>query len=393
MQLEARTTGSEGMVAMLPHARAAAARSLQIDPDLAQAHGVYALLIGNDTRNGIAHLRRAAALDSNSADGLIWQSQAEHASGRFASAMSLNRRAHDIDVLWMNPVMMMVDLHASLSERQAAEAAARVAFADDALMEQFALARIAWLLGDYSEAGRRWSIVSHSSSRWTAPSQLSLENVKYLLKLTTNRPSRAPLPSLIHSRYGPRLWTTVAPSPPEWRNRNRSNEAALVYRDDNELAAKLMLAAGRAGELVATYDSNVGLMAIRQDEPMGLCMLQDVPTLALALRAVGRAGEANALLVQAEALVRTVYRGGKVPAWFDDDAAGVWSVQGKLGLAMDALERAQRRGWVHAGPSDLELESEPAFQALRNLPRFRAIIVKRKSLLARERQQALRDIA
>ena len=64
---------------------------------------------------------------------------------------------------------------------------------------------------------------------------------------------------------------------------------------------------------------------------------------ALALRQVGRTREADALLAQADALLRAVYARGRVISWFEDDAAGIWALQGKSDLAINALERAFAR--------------------------------------------------
>ena len=63
-----------------------------------------------------------------------------------------------------------------------------------------------------------------------------------------------------------RVWMDAALAPAEWRKRNRDPVAAGVYRKHNLVAAKLMFNAGRWSELVATYDSPIGLFSIRSDE-------------------------------------------------------------------------------------------------------------------------------
>jgi hypothetical protein len=186
---------------------------------------------------------------------------------------------------------------------------------------------------------------------------------------------------------------TAAPSPAEWQKRNRSFAATLVNFDENAVAAKLMLTAGRARELVSTYDGSNGVLSIRQGLPLGTCQLDEATTVALALRSVGRTREADALLAKSDALIQRVYRHGKVPNWFDEDAAGVWAAQGKSRPAVEALVRALRRGWVHVGRTDLpKLEDEPAFRLLSDDPRFKAVLAKYKAHYAKEREETARAL-
>jgi len=77
-----------------------------------------------------------------------------------------------------------------------------------------------------------------------------------------------------------------APSAAEWQKRNRSSAAELVYRDENVIAAKLMLNAGRANELITTYDGPTGLLGLRRGQVVGTCFLQSAAIVAVALRAV-----------------------------------------------------------------------------------------------------------
>ena len=185
------------------------------------------------------------------------------------------------------------------------------------------------------------------------------------------------------------VWMTAPPSAAEWQRRNRSSAAELVYRDENVIAAKLMLRAGRARELVATYDSPTGLLGVRRGQPLGSCYLQNSALVALTLRTVGRRDEADAMLRQADAIIQAAYRRGQVPLWFDEDAAGIWALQGKVALAVSALNRALSRGSAHATRTDLpQLADEPALGGLRGNPAFEAVRAKYDAHFARERQEA-----
>ena len=393
MHLDGRTKDIEGLIAVLPRAQNVARRALQIDPNDSAAHGVLADLLGSDTPEGLAHLKRAAELDPRSGQGQLWRGAAHYISGEYSEGLAAYERALQIDPLWANPVRVMVDIHSGLGDRRAAEAVARRGFVDDPMLQEFAIARAAWLTGDFSEAARRWSIIAKQpSSRWSSPAKLSLEDVQYLLKLSHLRPSRPLRPGIGQNRQGPRVWMDAAPSVTEWQSRNRSSAAALVNHDLNVVAAKRMLQAGRARELVATYYRPAGLLYMRPGVPVGVCDLHEAPLVALALRQAGRTKEAQTLVAEADRLIRTVYaRGATVPTWFEADAAALWAVQGNAARAISALERSFRRGYVHSGRTDLPtLAEEPAFQSLRGNRSFEALLEKYRAHYARERQETAR---
>jgi hypothetical protein len=392
--LDARSKGIEGLIAALPQARSDAQRALQIDPNLAEAHGALGQLLGYETRSGIAHLRRAAELAPGTGEGLVWRAFAHNASDEFALGLDAFRRAHELDPVWPFPVRALVDVNSEMSDRAAAEAVIRSGFPADTMTQHFALARVSWMFGDFSDAARRYSIVAKSPARWARPAQRSLGDLQFMLGLSKAMPASAPVANVgSFNRYVPRIWMAAPPSASEWQRRNRSAPAALVYHDENIVAAKLMLNAGRAHEMVASFDGPIGLLGLRRGEPVGPCQFQEVPLVALALRSVDRAKEADTLLSQADARLRTAFRRGKVPAFFDADAAAVWAVQGKTGQAMQALERAFGRGWAHAGRIDLpNLEDEPAYRSFRGDPRFKAVLAKYRAHFAKERTETARAL-
>jgi hypothetical protein len=288
----------------------------------------------------------------------------------------------------------MLENAALLGDRRAAEAIINREMAGDPIIRQFALARVARHAGDFSQAARVWSALAEGQSRWASPSKLSLQDTLYMLKLSRDRPSRPARPTPGQARSTPaRIWMTAPPSPEEWQRRNRSWAAELVYRDQNVIAAKLMLRAGRASELIATFETPTGLLGVRRGQPLGTCYLQSAAIIASALRDVGRRPEADALLNEADGLIRRAYARGTVPLWFEDDAAGIWALQGKNDQAVGALERALRRGSAHATRTDLlRLEDEPALRPLLGDPKFDAVRSKYDAHLARERLETARAL-
>ena len=389
IDLAARTKDSEGLIAAIPQARAAAERALQLDPTLTNAHYSLAMLSGGDTPEAMFHQRRAAQLEPRSAEGLLALAASQHVSGDFAQALASDKRAHAVDPLWSLPPRIVLDVTSELGDRRGAEAWVHADFPDDAMLKSFALARVAYHSGDFSEAARRWSNLASGETQWSSPSKLSLQNLLLMLGLSNERPSRPPRPAIGQDRFIPvRVWMTAAPSDMEWRARNRSPAAELVYQDENVIAAKLMLSSRRAKELVATYDGPIGLLGIRGGLNIGTCYAQNATIVALALRAVGRNAEADSILQQADAAVQIAYRRGPVPLWLDEDAAAVWALQGKRTQAIGALDRALRRGSMHATRTDLpRLSDEPALRPLHGDPRFAAVQAKYDANFARERRE------
>lgn len=392
--LDGKTGGQEGLIAVMPRASQAARRALQLDPGLGEAYRVSAQLVGLDSPEGIAHMQRAAELAPGGAEGALSRAIMLNVSGRFSEAYAARRTAHALDPLSPRPVQIIVDGAAGMGDRAAAESEIRRGFPDDPQIQSFALARVAWYSGDFSEAARRWSSLAKGESRWASPSKVSLENALLMLKLSADRPSRPPLPTIGESRTNPtRIWMTTPPAAAEWRRRNRSSAAELVYRDENVIAAKLMLTAGRANELVATYDGSTGLLGVRRGQPVGTCYLQNAAIVALALRAVGRGGEANAILRQSDDAIQMAYRRGTVPLWFDEDSAGIWALLGRSDAATTALERALRRGSSHSTRTDLpRLVDEPALRSLRGNPRFEAVRSRYDAQYSRERAETARAL-
>jgi TolB-like protein/DNA-binding winged helix-turn-helix (wHTH) protein/Tfp pilus assembly protein PilF len=379
----AATEGPESLIAALPQARTAARRALQIDPNFGAAHGNLGILLGYDSAEANEHFRRAAALDPRSSESQIWLGMAHLASAEFAEERAAYERAHALDPLWHRPIRDLAYVIAEMGDRSAAEAVARRGFANDERNRHLMLLRIAKLNGDFSEIARLSSVVTDSGYAAIDISNHALADARFLLNLSSVPPARRTA-NLDQPRSNPRMWMSTAPSAADWRNHNRSTDAALIYADENLVAAKLMLKAGRAQELVATYDGT-GLLGLRPVRPLLASQLHQAPLVALALRAVGRNGEAERILDQADALLQTAYRRGKVPNWFEADAAAVWAVQGRSDRALDALVRAFDRGWVPVGRDDLpRLEDEPVFRSLHGDPRFERL---KANLSARYRKE------
>jgi TolB-like protein/DNA-binding winged helix-turn-helix (wHTH) protein/tetratricopeptide (TPR) repeat protein len=383
-------TGYEGFIAARPEAQRNARHALLLAPDLAQAHSTLGMLLGYGDPEGQAHFRRAAELDPNSAENVLWLGVAHEAAGEFADALSAYRRAAELDPLWFRTVAHVAIATAEMGNRAEAEAIVKRGFPEDEIQQELQLGRVAWIFGDFSDAARRWSIVARSESpRWSDTARRSMNDATTMVGLQTGPLIIVPNPH-DQRRLAP-VWIRAAPQPALWQTRNRDRIAADVYRQENHVAAKLMLNAGRIGELTAAYDGPVGLLGLRGGLPLRVDQVSEAPVVALALRRDGRAAEADRLLGEAAAAIAAVYRRGGVPFWFDADAAAVWAAQGRGDEALVALERAVRRGWTHTGSTDLvDIADEPAFSALRSAARFARLRGTLGAHRAREQEETAR---
>lgn len=387
---EASLQGHERVIAILPQARAYAGRALRLSPNLASAHGQLGGLLGHTSPEAQAHLRRAAALEPNNAEAQLWLGTARRVSGDFRGEIAAYRRAHELDPYWFRPVRDLAVATAEMGDREGAMKIAGQLAGRPLPGCNGVPARINWIFGDMAESARCWAGAANVESIWAASARVGLTNTRLTLGLSDRMPSTELIPVAELRPPGGRVWMAAAPSPSVWRQRNRSADAALVYRLQNLVAAKMMLNEGRGAELVAIYDSPAGLLGIKKGAGLTAADLPSAALAALALKGEGRAAEADAILAQASRVAAATYRLGPVPFTFDVDAAAIAAVQGRDNDAIAALQRARKRGWLNNGWSDLlRLNDEPAFASLKADARYQAIVSQLAAIYARERRKAI----
>lgn len=387
--LEDFPDGSDGLIAALPRADGYARHALQLAPDLADGHRVLALLLPYGSPEALAHLRRAVQLDPNSAENLIALGSGLATAGEFDAEMAAYKRARELDPVWYRTTGQLAIRLAETGRRADAEAIANSGFAHNESNLHIILGRIAWIFGDFSEAARHWSITARANSpRWSPRARMGVADVRIVVGIDRAAPGYKPAFVTAHQRGDVQIATPPAPS--AWQMRNRNMAAADVYRDDIHMAAKLMLKAGRAKELAATYDGPVGLLSLRPNQPVRADQLHEAAIVALALRQAGRPADADRLLNQAASRIAAVYRQATIPFTLDADVAAIWAVLGRRDQALSMLERAMRRGWTYSANTDLlDIADEPAFQSLRGQPRFELIRTRLAAHLARERAETV----
>lgn len=167
--------------------------------------------------------------------------------------------------------------------------------------------------------------------------------------------------------------------------------ATQVYALPNIVAAKWMLSAGRARELVAAYESGTGLLGIVTGRALSPVDIHTAALVAIALRAKGRGKDADALLSQAALLADRLNRQPAAPYALDVDRAAIAAASGQRDQAVTLLERAERRGWSHVEQDDLlRLGDEPQFAALAGDARFAALSARFDARIAREKEKAIK---
>ena len=388
--LEDFPNGSDGLIAALPRASGYARRSLELAPDLADGHRVLAMLLPYGSPEALSHLRRAAELDPNSAEASIALGSGLGAAGEFDAEMATYERARELDPLWFRTTGQLAIRLAETGQRAEAEAIGNNGFAENPPNLHIILGRIAWIFGDFSEAARHWSITARANSpRWSPRARMGVADVRMVVGIDPTPPGYKPAFVTVHQRGDVQVATP--PSSSAWQMRNRNAFAADVYRDDNHVAAKLMLKVRRAKELAATYDGAGGLLSLRSDAALRTDQLHEAAVVALALREAGRAADADRLLGQANSRISAAYRQRAIPFTLDADVAAIRAVQGRREQALSMLERAMRRGWTDSANTDLpDIADEPAFASLRGQPRFERIRTKLAAHLSRERAETIR---
>lgn len=384
---EASLRGPEAVIEVLPQVRAKISRALTIDPRLASAQTLLGAVMGTTTLRAKQHLLVAAKLDPNLPESQLGLAAVRRANGDFVGEIAAYRRAHELDPTWYRPLRDLAIATAELGNR--AEA-----LTSNGLLNQAwsgcsgPPARIAWIYGDIAKSAACQAGATKTDTIWRTPALLAIATARLSLGLSHDGKLAAPIHILDARPAQGRVSMTSAPGSAIWRYHNRSADAALVYRQDNLVAAKLMLNVGRQSELVATYAGPSGLLGVTRGTPVQAADLPAIPIIALALRRMGSVREADALLLEATQVISAARRLGPVPFTFDAEAAAVAAARGDNERAIAELQRARSRGWVNIGWSDLlDIGDEPAFAGLRSDARFKTIETDLKELYARERRK------
>lgn len=384
---EASLQGQEAVIAVLPEVRSEIRRALAINPRLASAHTLLGEVLGTTNLGAENHLLLAAQLNPNLPESQLGLAAVRRANGDFKGEIAAYWRAHVADLTWYRPLR---DLSIATAEMGARAKAMKYAGLITRAWSGCSgpAARIAWIYGDITESASCQAGATKTDTVWRRPALLAIATARLTLGLSDDGSSAAPIHILDVRPPQGRILMASAPDSAIWRFHNRNADAALVYRLDNLVAAKLMLKEGRQLELAATYAGPSGLLGIRRGIPIQAADLPAVPIVALALRRTGSLKEAKALLLEATRVMDAANRLGPVPFTFEAESAAVEAAIGDKDRAISDLQRARSRGWVNLGWGDLlDIREEPAYAELKSDPRFRVIASGLDKLYALERRK------
>jgi DNA-binding winged helix-turn-helix (wHTH) protein/tetratricopeptide (TPR) repeat protein len=392
IRAEASLQGPEQIIAVLPRVRNHLRRAISLSPDLDSAHLALGETLGMDTPAAQIALLKAVRLNPKSAENQLASGALHRARGEFQAEIARYRQAHQLDPNWYRPTRDLAIALAEMGERTAAvRIAAALNFNDTECAGP--QARIARIYGDLARSARCNAEATKVETIWRAPANVAYQSALLAMDLSADPLAAAPIHVGDLRPPQGRVWMAAAPSPRVWKHRNRTSDAALAYRFQNFVGAKMMLLEGREKELVAIYDSSTGLLGLKRGVEVSPATLAAAPIVAIALRRDGRPAQASGILRQAEEAISKARRQGEVPFAFDAEAAAVYAAAGNTNQAIASLERAHRRGWVNNDWDDLpDLRDEPAYASLHGDPRFESIAADLVELYARERRTFLASL-
>lgn len=367
-----------------------ARRAITLAPNLAAGHTALGIALPANDRAAEAALRRAIQLDPNDIETLNWLAIVEINHGRLHEALKLYARAVKIEPLWWPSVLARLDV--LLEQNDAAAVAEEMTRLErSGSTELLALAKLTILewRGDFSEAVKVGLIAfkrGPESKRillrgylsWTL---LRLGYVDEAIRINKLTPPFA--------RY---LWAN------DPRGLDMVEALGLPPRifwtrpPLTEGAGRVYLLTGRAARLAALYRgvaSSPEQLALVLDDPRRFVHL--APLVVLALRQTGDQAEAERLLDAAAAIIEQQESGGALWQPSRDHRAyraRVLAVQGRLPEAAAALAEAVDLGWRPEIPKMLiDLQLDPAFALLKDIPRFQQARRKVLAHVLRERKE------
>ena len=373
-------------------ALAYARRALSLDPNLADAHGVIGLILGFRSDEAAAQIRRAAELDPNDPEIQLWRGHVYGQDLDFANQLAAYRRALQLDPLWLQALLQFVQVATDLGRAGDAEAEVRrFVHAADPIHGEAAMAGLALQRGQFAEAARRVDAIRRAGGNTREPASAYLGQILREAGLLAEARRVYHYPDDAWS-----IWYGDAPTAAALRQRLAVFEANSEGFALAILAAKRLVAAGRAAPLADLYFQPAGLFEISAGRPPRPApLVGGAATVALILRQAGRDADADALLARADAEIERVRAAGPVGAVFNFNAASVWALLGRREAALGALEQAVETGlWVHIDSNALaDIGDEPAFAGIRNDPRFLRLRARIAAHTATERLRIQQTVA
>lgn len=358
--------------------------ALRLAPNLAEAHGALGMLLGFETPEAAASIRRAAGLDPNNAELQFWLGNVNAVGLDFPAALAAWQRANELDPLLRPAGRAVVTQAADMNRRDIADPALqRIARAGDRSTAAFLGAYLTFFVdGDYSGAMAQAAAAEGIGEHWPWP-RFFMAGVRRRLGLDDRGGVEGEFDAATR-----RVVEGKLPPIPEFRARLAKEQLTASEHTYGVLGLKRLLIAGRGNEVADLYDSGRLLDMGRAREVPPAVLVQNAPLVALVLRDAGREEEAARRLAAADRAIRTALRRGEVPRQVLISAAQIWALQGRHELALSAIERATWAGWVDSDDNLLvDIGDEPALRGLRGNARFERIRARLNHHIEKERRE------
>ncbi len=373
-----------------PGARVAQARqaetyvrhALKLEPGLADGHAMLGMVLGFETPEARAHLKRAAQLDPNDTQKLFWLSHALANEGDFVGQLKTLRRAVAIDPTWHRTANAAGAAAWEMGHRdEARRYIARLPREDQFIACQIDYS-MGLITGDYSQIAK----TAAAARIALADAEYPRRNLGFVALTTGQLQAARALLGMPDAE-----WRLVAagalPDAAALAALNRTAESEPGKEELLLLAVRGWLNAGRGAEVARLGDDSEGALGSLESKS-AIRLLLAGPEMALALRQAGRNAEAERLLARVEHVISRSRDQERTPNWVHAAAAQVAALQGRPDEALTSLERAVALGWHHVswGPSP-DIADLPAFRSLRGEARFERVRARLRADFERERRE------
>ncbi len=360
--------------------REAVERALRIDPDLAEAHAIAAML-DRTTARGRAHLKRALELAPGDTQTLYWWGATIGGSGDYKRGGQIMREVAALDPLWKRPVQEAITSSLVAGDRAAAMQYLRTIKNGNPKGAVEAEIQMAYNEADFSrvvELGFAAPNMPWDAGKARATRTLgSLGFVREAMLLW----GAGPFARAVIRGHAPNLPEILE------RIHNDAEEG-----DDLPIYAAVTWELAREkrwSDLVAIYDAGLGLMQdVKGSDPGGRYYRQVfAPVYAIALNRVGRDPDAMRLVRMADEGARFTLAKGEVHPEPLVAIAGADAILGRRNDALDHLEQAFAKNWRLDEFVWFRLGDRPEFATLRGNPRFERLRRIQDAHIAKERRE------
>jgi DNA-binding SARP family transcriptional activator/TolB-like protein/tetratricopeptide (TPR) repeat protein len=371
--------------------QAYARRGLELAPDSAEANLAMGDTLAEDPRS-LPYVLRAAQLDPNNA--AIWQELAEkyEKAGDFRRTKHAFDQAARIDPLWTWVVLPASWLNWNLGHRKLALQQVQQVFRHgqpQPHIRHMLRGDLAFRLGDFSRALEEYSAAARSTD---AAGRVWADSGQGGVYFAVGMFEKArPLVALKAIEADFDLFEGRPPSQATVEISRKHPFYAWNMQERNYFLLRLLVNHRRFAEVAALYDRRFKSPEEFSNTPRGHeSFLNDSVPVVLALRQVDRKREADRIQAIALAEIEKRYRAGVIPMWYEALAAQHFAMAGDRVRAIEALERAIRKGWFNRGYLAMpDMAAEPAFRSLAGNPRYDAIQRRLADHYARERNEVL----